>query len=227
MEQRQGLVHPADTPALMEALRDQAAEVELRLRRAGEQTYRWHLMRWRRVAAPDGTPLYRVGTLIDIDERHAAEEEQAFLSRAGSAINASLDLEQTVRAVARHAVPMLADWCEVDLVERQGVVTRAFAHRDASIQERVRGLVGRVHERSPSQAYERIEEAVRAGKAVVATARRRGDGGCGRCRSAGRANSIGIAGFASSIILPLAARGRTIGALGVVRSDPAAAVHRT
>ncbi len=219
LEQRQDLVHPADMPAVVQALRDQAAEVELRLRRAGEQTYRWHLMRWRRVAAPDGTPLYRVGTLIDIDERHAAEEEQAFLSRAGSAINASLDLEQTVRAVARHAVPMLADWCEVDLVERQGVVTRAFAHRDASIQERVRGLVGRLHERSPSQAYERIEEAVRAGKAVVSL--RVDSAMADAVVTDPKARELyGVAGFASSIILPLAARGRTIGALGVVRSDP-------
>jgi PAS domain S-box-containing protein len=219
LAQRQDLVHPADTAALVEARRDEAAEVELRLRRAGEQTYRWHLMRWRRVAAPDGTPLYRVGTLIDIDERHAAQEEQAFLSHAGGAINASLDLEQTVRSVARHAVPMLADWCEVDLVEREGVVTRAFAHRDNSIQERVNGLIGRVHERSPSEAYERIAESVRAGKPVTA---RRVDAAMANAVVADPAarELYRIAGFASSIILPLAARGRMIGALALVRTDP-------
>ncbi len=218
LEQRQSLVHPADLPALVEALRDQAAELELRLRRAGGQTYRWHLMRWRRVAAPDGTPLYRVGTLIDIDERHAAEEEQTFLSRASSAINASLDLEQTVRSVARHAVPMLADWCEVDLIEREGVVTRAFAHRDASIQDRVNGLIGRVHERSPSEAYERIAELVSAGKPVAA---RRVDSAMADAVVADPAarELYRIAGFASSIILPLAARGRMIGALALVRTN--------
>jgi phosphoserine phosphatase RsbU/P len=219
LEQRRALVHPDDVAALVEARRDQAAEFEMRFRRAGSQAYRWHLMRWRRVAAPDGTPLYRVGTMIDIDERHAAEEEQAFLSRAGGAINASLDLEQTVRSVARHAVPMLADWCEVDLVEREGVVTRALAHRNAAIQQRVNALIGRVHERSPSDAYERIAEAMRAGKPVTA-----------RRIDAAMADAVVIdpkarelyrtAGFASSIILPLAARGRVIGALTMVRTDP-------
>ena len=168
LAERRALVHPSDVASLIDARREQAAEIEVRFRRAGSQAYRWHLMRWRRVAAPDGTPLYRVGTMIDIDERHAAEEEQAFLSRAGSAINVSLDLEQTVRSVARHAVPMLADWCEVDLVEREGIVTRAFAHRNAAIQQRVNGLIGRVHERNPSESYERIAEAMRAGKPVTA-----------------------------------------------------------
>ncbi|HTA39086.1 MAG TPA: SpoIIE family protein phosphatase [Candidatus Acidoferrales bacterium] len=219
LAERQALVHPSEMTALVEALRDQAAELELRLRRAGEQTYRWHLMRWRRVAAPDGTPLYRVGTLIDIEERHAAQEEQAFLSRAGSAINASLDLEQTVRTVARHAVPMLADWCEVDLVEREGVVTRAFAHRNAAIQQRVNALVGRVHERSPSEAYERIAESVRAGKPMKA---RRVDVTMANAVVSDPAarELYRTAGFDSSIILPLAARGRVIGALVMVRTDP-------
>jgi PAS domain S-box-containing protein len=226
LEEREALVHPDDRELLANARRESAEEIELRVRRIDDPAYRWYLMRWRRVAAPDGTPLYRVGTLIDVHERHEALEEQArttreqaYLWRAGSAINASLDVEQTVRAVARLAVPVLGDWCEVDLVEREGVVTRAFAHRDPAVQERVKGLIGRVHERSPSEAYERIAEAVRSGKPVKA-----------RRIDAAMANAVvedpaarelyRIAGFASSIILPLAARGRMVGALALVRVDP-------
>jgi PAS domain S-box-containing protein len=223
---RTALIHPDDLELLMRARRDRAEEVELRLRRGDGPPYRWHLMRWRRVAAPDGTPLYRVGTLIDVHERHVAQQEladtareQAFLSQSGAAINASLDLEQTLRSVARNAVPTLADWCEVDLVEREGVVTRAFAHRDPAVQELVKGLIGRVHERSPSQAYERIAEAVRAGQPVTA---RRVDVEMANAviEDPAARELYRIAGFASSIILPLAARGRILGALAMVRTDP-------
>jgi PAS domain S-box-containing protein len=222
---RTALVHPDDFDMLADARREMAAEVEMRLRRPDEDIYRWHLMRWKRVAAPDGTALYRVGTLIDVDERHRALEEiehtareQAYLSEAGGAINASLDIEQTVRSVARQAVPMLADWCEVDLVEREGVFTRAFAHRDSAIQERVKGLIGRVHERSPSQAYERIAEAMRGGKPVRA---RRVDAEMARAviEDPVARELYAQAGFSSSIILPLAARGRIVGALALVRTD--------
>jgi len=228
-EERAELAHPDDRVLLARAQRDLSPEVELRLRRRSDDVYRWHLLRWQRIAGSDGAPLHRVGTLIDVDERHAVAEaqaqtarDQAFLFDTGSAINASLDIEQTVRSVARYAVPELADWCQVDLVEREGVVTRAFAHRDASIQERVKGLIGRVHERSPSEAYERIAESMRSGKPVTA---RRIDA---RLAFAVVEDPVArelyqLAGFASSVILPLAARGRVIGALTLVRTGPAGA----
>lgn len=52
----------------------------------------------------------------DVSERKLDESRRGFLAAATSALSESLDYEQTVARVARLAVPVLADWCAVDLV---------------------------------------------------------------------------------------------------------------
>ena len=50
-----------------------------------------------------------------------------FLAEAGQALAASLDWEQTLMQVARLAVPALADWCIVDVLEEDGVTIKQVA----------------------------------------------------------------------------------------------------
>ena len=50
-----------------------------------------------------------------------------FLAEAGQALAASLDWEQTLVQVARLAVPALADWCIVDVLEEDGVTIKQVA----------------------------------------------------------------------------------------------------
>jgi PAS domain S-box-containing protein len=70
-------------------------------------------------------------TVTDITERVAAERRVAFLARAGEVLGRSLDFETTLRDVASIAVPDLADWCIIDLVEPGGTARRvAVAHED-------------------------------------------------------------------------------------------------
>jgi PAS domain S-box-containing protein len=94
--------------------------------------------------------------LRDITERRLAEEESArllvrervadaeqqaarrleFLAEASRLLAASLDYEKSFAAVARLAVPSLADWCFVYLVEHDGAVRRLPpAHSDAAQAE--------------------------------------------------------------------------------------------
>ena len=47
-----------------------------------------------------------------------------FLAEAGQALAASLDWEQTLMQVAKLAVPALADWCIVDVLEEDGVTIK-------------------------------------------------------------------------------------------------------
>lgn len=62
--------------------------------------------------------------LRDITERKRAEEDQRFLADAGPILSASLDYEETLRAIARLAVPYLADWTAVVVYGQEGGVMR-------------------------------------------------------------------------------------------------------
>lgn len=62
-----------------------------------------------------------------------AAQRQRFLSDASRALGESLDYEVTLGTVARLAVPDVADWCVVDLVQEDDSIGRvAIAHRDPS-----------------------------------------------------------------------------------------------
>ena len=60
-------------------------------------------------------------------DQSSADEGVRFLAEAGQALAASLDWEQTLMQVARLAVPALADWCIVDVLEDDGVTIKQVA----------------------------------------------------------------------------------------------------
>jgi PAS domain S-box-containing protein len=67
----------------------------------------------------------------DETENRRTEEAQRFLVQASDALSSSLDYHETLANVARLAVPTLADWCAVDIVEEGGVPRRlAVEHPD-------------------------------------------------------------------------------------------------
>ena len=71
-------------------------------------------------------------TIIEeVTERKRAELRSVFLAQASAVLASSLDYEQTLRNVAELAVPDVADWCAVDLVDEHGDrKTVAVAHVD-------------------------------------------------------------------------------------------------
>ena len=71
------------------------------------------------------------GTQRDVTEQRRAEEAQRFLAEASTVLSSSLDYHETLSSVARLAVPTLADWCAVDILEEDGHVERlAVEHPD-------------------------------------------------------------------------------------------------
>lgn len=79
--------------------------------------------------------------------RDASEEKRNlirrdFLSRAGAALVSSIDYRATLATVAKLAVPQLADWCTVDLLEPGARAPQqvAVAHFDPERVERARQL---------------------------------------------------------------------------------------
>jgi PAS domain S-box-containing protein len=81
-------------------------------------------------------------TVIDITERRRLlEAEQSararadFLARAGKLLDASLDLQETLRTLARVAVPEIADWCSIRMLGADGDLTHfVTAHSDPGKQ---------------------------------------------------------------------------------------------
>jgi PAS domain S-box-containing protein len=84
----------------------------------------------------------------DITERKRADDVLRFLAESGATLASSLDYRDTLANVARLAVPTLADWCAVDVMEEDGSVERlAVQHPDP---EKV-ALAYELQERYPSE----------------------------------------------------------------------------
>jgi PAS domain S-box-containing protein len=65
------------------------------------------------------------------EKKRRSEEAQRFLSQASAVLSSSLDYRETLSSVARSAVPTLADWCAVDILEEDGSLERlAVEHTD-------------------------------------------------------------------------------------------------
>ncbi len=123
-------IAPADLPSARLLRGEEPEPLTLRFtdRDGGE--------RWRTLKS---TPLFDAGGRLeaavtifeDVTATKRAELRSRFLSRASEVLLSSLDYEETLRNVAWLAVPEIADWCAVDLVDERGRRNSvAAAHRD-------------------------------------------------------------------------------------------------
>jgi serine phosphatase RsbU (regulator of sigma subunit) len=100
------------------------------------------------VTHADGSITSAIVAVVDVTERRAlldAERDARlradFLARAGSILDESLDYEETLRAVAQIAVPEIADWCAVSILDEAGALQEvATAHVDSARRELAREL---------------------------------------------------------------------------------------
>lgn len=79
----------------------------------------------------------------DVSSRRAEEQRAAFLARATGELSSSLDYRTTLKTVARLAVPVIADWCAVDILEGGEVERLAVAHVDPNKIAQVEELARR------------------------------------------------------------------------------------
>ncbi len=105
---------------------------------------RWRLLKATALRDADGRLLAAVTVIENVTAVKMAEVRTRLLAESGRVLVSSLDYQQTLHNVAELAVPALADWCIVDLVDerlrRENVVT---AHRDPrrrALADRMRGL---------------------------------------------------------------------------------------
>ena len=83
-----------------------------------------------------GNAVRMLGMGIDITKRKRTEAALRFLADSAELLGASLDYETVLQRVAELAVPALADWCAVDLVDPDGTIRRlAVTHADPAKSE--------------------------------------------------------------------------------------------
>jgi hypothetical protein len=69
---------------------------------------------------PDGELVATITVIEDVTALKSAEARTRMLAESGRILVSSLDYEETLRNIARLAVPHLADWCAVDLIDDGG-----------------------------------------------------------------------------------------------------------
>ncbi len=215
------LLHPEDRERVSENLtahleRGSGYNVEFRLRHS-DGGYRTCITRGKAQYDEERTPFRMAGTVTDITERKRAEEAQRFLVEASAELASSLDYRATLASVARLAVPGLADWCAVDVLEADGSINRlVVTHEDPEKVRWARELqerfppdpnapygAARVLRTGESEFMPEIPESV-LDEAV---------------RNPEHREILRKMGLKSYMVVPLIARGRTLGAITFVAAE--------
>ncbi len=119
------------------------------------------------IRGEDGRQLGVVLVFRDVSREKTEQARRDFLGGASQALVESLDFEVTLGTIARLAVPTIADWCAVDVLDAESGTVRqaAVAHVDAEKLE----LARRLRERYPPDPRERrgAREVIRTGKAEL------------------------------------------------------------
>lgn len=150
-------------------------------------------------------------------QAEAARNRAVFLAQASALLGSSLDYEQTLRNVAALAVPTLADWCGVDLVDDRGVSHQvAVAHVDPAKVEFAHELrrryppdpsaatgVPNILRTGVSELYPEIPDEMLVAGAIDAEHLR----------------ITRELGLTSAMAIPIKDRGRTVGVISFVLSD--------
>jgi PAS domain S-box-containing protein len=215
------VIHPDDLPRTLESwkqsLRTGAPfENELRLRRASDGAYRWHLTRALPMRDRQGEIVKWFGSHTDIDDQKSVEEAQRFLIEAGEALAGSLDHRQTLALIAKLAVPRIADWARVDVLEDGKLRTLAVEHVDPGKVELALELARRYPE--DPDAAQGPPKVLRTGESELATE-------ISEERLAELAvDDLHLAivrelGLQSYMCVPLAVRGRVFGVISLVSAE--------
>jgi PAS domain S-box-containing protein len=151
---------------------------------------------------------------------HLAERRARFLAETSRTLAASLDYETTIRRVAWLAVPALADWCVVHMLEDDGVIRRlATAHAEpalAPLAEEFQGRQPTIDARSPTS----LTAAVLRDRKPLLIPEVTESWLAARFEAPEQRARVRELDPRSVMIVPLLARGRTLGTLTFVRRGP-------
>lgn len=178
---------------------------------------RWSVIKARPVLGLDGKPEMAINIFRDITRRRQAEQAQRFLADATALLASSLDYETTLTRVARLAVPHVADWCAVHLAGEGGALrSLTVVHTDPGKEQQAQDLEQAY---APSSGVDRgVDRVIRTGEPELypdITDSMLMEG----ARDDGHLANMREAGIRSAMIVPMQARGRTLGAITFVSAQ--------
>lgn len=176
----------------------------------------WNLLKSTLLRDEAGRPAATVTIIENVTTERVAQLRERFLARATDTLMSSLDYEETLTNVAWLAVPEIADWCAIELVDqgvRQQVVIAHSDPQKLELAERLRAYdpdeldpsrgVGRVIATGAGELHRNITDEM-----LVVGA-----------RDERHLALLRQVGFRSTILVPLRARGRTFGVMTLVTGD--------
>ncbi|HET7583757.1 MAG TPA: ATP-binding protein [Gemmatimonadaceae bacterium] len=215
------MVHPDERQAVERGVQDTLGtgasfRQEFRFRRHDGE-YCWLLATGQPRVPVGAQSTGMVASAVDITERRRIEASQQFLLDASMLLHASRNYEATLVTVAQLAVPRIADWCAVDLLQEHGTLARlAVVHEDESKVQLARDLQRRYP--ADTTADRGVHHVLRTGEPQLITnvtdallqEAARDDEHLALLRSIG---------FRSAMIVPLVAHERILGALTFVSAE--------
>jgi len=220
-------VHPDDREAMTNEWREAMHTRSLyrhivRFRMRGG--YRYYEIRSAPVLEDDGRIREWVGSCTDVDAQVKQDEALAiertraeFIVQANDLFVRSLDYEETLRSLASLAVPRLADWCAVDMLDPDGKLRRIAVEHPDPETVRMAFAMEKKYPADPNSSYG-AHEVARTGKTnwlrelpdgMIETA----------ARSPEHLEMIRRLRLRSFICAPIKVRGRVAGVLTLVNSD--------
>ena len=201
------------------------------LRKAAEEgraeDERWHVRKdstrfWasgvlRAVRDEDGNLRGFAKVARDVTDRKKTEDTLSLLAEAGAELSSSLDYRATLSRVARLAVPALSDWCAVDILDEAGSVERLeVAHQDPQKVE-LAHVLQEGYPPDPDAPYG-VHQVLRTGEPQIMSEvdpellER-------AARDEEHRETLRQLGLSSYMVVPLIARGRTLGAISLISAE--------
>lgn len=186
------------------------------VRETGEE--RWLVNKASAVTDDEGRTVRVVNVIENVTESRRRELSQRLLAEASRVLAASLDYEETLQRAAEVAVPVLADWCWVDVLgSGREVEPVGVAHVDPDLVALARRLRARhpVRMEHPGGIGQVISRGVKIVSEAIPD-----DALVAYAQDDEHLEMLRALGLALLVIVPLAVGHQTLGALTLARSDP-------
>ncbi len=186
------------------------------VRATGEE--RWLIVRSTPIHDPDdGRVRFVANVFENITEVKRAQLAESFMAQASRVLASSMDYGETLVRVARLAVPTIADWCAIDLLDESGEIEQVAVHHADPEKVALAQRLGRLYRPDPGDAGG-VPEVIRTGKPVIYTDI---DAAAlaAHARDAEHLRLLRAIGAGTVAIVPLMSGAGSIGAITLVTSE--------